>query len=69
MSLQIICDGCGNAFDIDSAEIVINGDRANGLDGGGLPNGRFDWCLRCAQIAFKAVREELKNRIERKVNE
>lgn len=58
--IQIHCDGCGATLRRNPGEqappAAINGQRVNGLAGGGLPNGRFDWCLRCAQIAFAAVK-------------
>jgi hypothetical protein len=56
------CNGCGRQLrDEDNksyglADVVIAGDRANGMCGGLVPDGHFDWCLTCAQIAFAAVK-------------
>ncbi|MBA9005914.1 hypothetical protein [Thermomonospora cellulosilytica] len=55
MSMIVQCNGCGNTFKPGSSDHAISGERTNGLGGGGLPNGRFDWCMPCAQVAFEAV--------------
>jgi hypothetical protein len=52
-----ICDGCGTEIMPGGIDHAITGERANGMGGGGLPSGRFDWCLGCAQRAFAAVRQ------------
>jgi hypothetical protein len=54
--IKHFCDGCGAPLDRPSAT-VIRGERANGMGGGGLPDGEFEWCLSCAKTAFNAVRE------------
>jgi hypothetical protein len=56
VSIRIVCDGCGETLDPDRSEVVIIGERSNGLLGGRpLPDGRFHWCERCAKVAFRAV--------------
>ncbi len=54
---KLMCDGCGTEIKPGSYHHAITGERANGMGGGGLPNGRFDWCLNCAQRAFAAVEQ------------
>lgn len=63
MSTQLICDGCGAPLyrantvpQPGQLELLISGERVNGAHGAGLPGGRFDWCLPCAQVAFVAVK-------------
>lgn len=52
MSVKIYCDGCEQPIQ----DIVIGGYRADGQTGVyPLPDEGFDWCGRCADIAFKAV--------------
>lgn len=61
MSAKIICDGCDAVLEAEKGvrePRVITGMRANNLRGGGLPDADFDWCLRCAKIAFDAVKEQ-----------
>lgn len=53
MSTLRICDGCGKPF---KTVPTIMGHRANGMQGGGLPDKDFDWCEGCAMVAFAAVR-------------
>ena len=61
MSQQLVCDGCGKLLEDKnysvSKSVAITGERANGMGGGGLPDGRFDWCTDCATIGFTAVRQ------------
>jgi hypothetical protein len=65
VSNQIVCDGCGVVLQTPSVlnpppagtELVITGERSNNLRGGGLPSDTFHWCLRCAQVAFRAVED------------
>lgn len=62
MSQFTRCDGCGTELSRPRSgdrkpERVIHGERTNGMGGGGLPDGEFDWCGRCAAIAFDAVAE------------
>jgi hypothetical protein len=56
---QMLCDGCGSVLEEKrgpiSGVVAISGERMNGGGGGGLPDGRFDWCTSCAQVAFAAV--------------
>lgn len=54
--LQLVCDGCGMKFD-SYDDPAITGKRADDRRGDELPEGRFDWCRKCAVIAFKAVRQ------------
>ncbi len=51
------CDGCGRELGtLGKPRRVIHGERVpKMMGGGGLPAGEFDWCERCAQIAFSAV--------------
>jgi hypothetical protein len=64
MSQQTICDGCGRRLCKSPMpgcyELVISGERMNGMGGGGLPEGRFDWCPDCAVAAFSGVRESIR---------
>lgn len=53
MSTQILCDGCGN--ELDERQVALSGQRANGLLGGGLPDGEFHLCSICGVIAFHAM--------------
>ena len=53
---KLICDGCGTEIKPGGHFHAITGERANNAGGGGLPSGRVDWCLRCAQRAFGAVK-------------
>jgi hypothetical protein len=61
MSQQLVCDGCGMRLSDKPGppepRVAISGERMNGSGGGGLPNGRFDWCYDCAKAAFNAVRQ------------
>lgn len=54
--MKLICDGCGAEIKPGSHLHAITGERADGAGGGGLPSGRFDWCLSCAQHAFNALK-------------
>lgn len=63
MATAIKCDGCGAELvpipvnrTKGQREHVIHGKRVNGMGGGQVPDGEFDWCLTCAQIAFNAMR-------------
>lgn len=53
MSTKIICDGCDAP--LDERDVVLEGQRANGLGGGGLPSGDFHLCLACSTVAFHAA--------------
>jgi hypothetical protein len=53
MSLVVKCNGCGK--ELSGSDHAISGDRMNGMGGGKMPSGRFDWCIGCAVIAFVAV--------------
>jgi len=55
MSQRTVCDGCGRELRDGGPAHAITGQRANGMGGGGMPDGRFDWCEDCAQRAFNAV--------------
>jgi hypothetical protein len=61
MSQQTVCDGCGKLLSLKGGtglpRVAISGERMNGCGGGGMPDGRFDWCQDCAPIAFQALRE------------
>lgn len=58
MSIIVRCNGCQQELSVNSNKIVIKGERANGLVGGyPLPDHDFDWCERCAMIAFRAVED------------
>lgn len=52
---RIFCDGCGSELGTLHSPVVLAGRRANGSCGGGLPDGDFHLCLRCATIAFHAL--------------
>lgn len=52
------CDGCGRDLKQGSFSHAITGERANGCGGGGMPDGKFDWCGDCAQTAFDAVKHK-----------
>jgi hypothetical protein len=61
---RLICDGCDRPLYRMGArgtagpgerELIISGERVNQMRGAGVPSGRFDWCLECAQAAFTAV--------------
>lgn len=55
MSIVFRCDGCDKELSARADDHVIRGERVNRLAGGGLPDGRFDWCFACARLAFAAV--------------
>jgi ribosomal protein S12 len=68
MSTQLICDGCGVVLFVvgersvgtsvlEAKELIVRGERANDLMGGDLPSGEFHWCMRCAKIAFSAIKD------------
>jgi hypothetical protein len=65
MSQVTKCDGCGvrlTPYPINyragHRECVISGRRANDMLGGRpLPDGQFDWCEKCALVAFIAVED------------
>lgn len=59
----IKCDGCGAELvqlTVNRAkgqrEHIIHGERVNNMVGGMVPDHEFDWCLKCSQAAFEAVR-------------
>lgn len=59
MSAVVVCDGCGRTWPSTVEPMegpAIVGRRANGMGGGGLPDGEFHWCEPCAEAAFRAVR-------------
>lgn len=64
VSTKTFCDNCGVELGNPAPAgrqaprytRAIRGERANGMGGGGLPDGKFDWCLTCATIAFDALR-------------
>lgn len=55
MSTFIRCDGCSE--ELKTADVAIDGRRANGMLGGGLPNGEYHLCRKCAVIGFSAIFE------------
>jgi hypothetical protein len=69
VSVQIVCNGCDEVLQASEAlaspanKVAITGERSNGMHGGGLPSGRFDWCVRCARIAFLAVEDAKLRRV------
>ena len=61
---RIFCNGC----DIElytgappraalTGECALVGERANGMGGGGMPDGQFHLCEDCGSFAFEALRE------------
>ena len=58
MSQAIHCDGCGAELgSLPLRERLIHGqrDEHSGQGMRPLPDGGFDWCERCAKVAFQAV--------------
>lgn len=65
------CDGCGAQLSARSGGHVdgpeehmplrrIHGERTDGSRGQDpLPDGEFDWCGKCAVVAFAAVRDAI----------
>lgn len=58
MSNFMRCDGCGRELGtLGKPRRVIHGERVDCMGGGGMPDGEFDWCGDCGEIAFAAVAE------------
>lgn len=53
---KVSCSGCGMELENFGWSHAIYGVRANGMQGGLIPDHDFSWCLSCAKIAFRAVR-------------
>jgi hypothetical protein len=67
MSQEIRCDGCDvitSKPGIREDSHTIHGERLpeRSSGPGRIPMGEFDWCQRCAQIAFTAVAEAKRQR-------
>lgn len=60
MSVFVRCDGCGEVLPSDGR--AIGGERKTAPRDGILPSDRFDWCVRCAHVAFTAVRDANRGR-------
>ncbi len=54
MANQILCDGCNKVIKF-KADLAIEGRRANGTCGGGLPDAEFHLCYDCSVAAFHAA--------------
>jgi hypothetical protein len=68
MATKLICDGCGAVLFVvgensvgtgilEAKELTVRGERTTMRIDGGLPEGEFHWCMRCAKVAFEAVKD------------